>query len=182
MWTWVLGSRYFFARPKSMMDTWQPSARLISTQKQRSSFTGVSRLQPSLRCVEIFEKCIYALDFTHDHCHALVHASALTVGRTWLARLPRPIRKLSGLMSLWMKLFECTNSILDICSNFTNRILNQAPSVMPQIAAVQPPPPPPPRRPGALPVSPHLRKQERSTSPRSVLSCCREICTHQLIS
>ena len=30
---------------------------------------------------------------------------------TWLAFLPRPMRKLSGLISLWIKLFECTNSI-----------------------------------------------------------------------
>ncbi len=33
---------------------------------------------------------------------------------TWFARLPRPIKKLSGLMSRWMKLFECTYSIRDI--------------------------------------------------------------------
>ena len=38
---------------------------------------------------------------THTHTHT----------GTWLAFLPRPMRKLSGLISLWMKLFECTNSI-----------------------------------------------------------------------
>ena len=32
---------------------------------------------------------------------------------TWLARLPRPMRKLSGLMSRWMNDLECTYSILD---------------------------------------------------------------------
>ena len=35
----------------------------------------------------------------------------------WLARFPRPIRKLSGLMSRWMKLLLCTNSIREICSH-----------------------------------------------------------------
>ena len=35
--------------------------------------------------------------------------------QTWLARLPSPIRKLSGLISLWRKLFECTYSTLLIC-------------------------------------------------------------------
>lgn len=56
MWMWVLGSRYFFASPKSMM-------------------------------------------------------------LTWFARLPKPIRKLSGLISRWMKLFVWTYSIRDICKH-----------------------------------------------------------------
>jgi len=34
---------------------------------------------------------------------------------TWLDRLPRPMRKLSGLTSLWIKLLECTYSTLLIC-------------------------------------------------------------------
>jgi hypothetical protein len=60
MWMWVLGSRYFFASPKSMM-------------------------------------------------------------LTWFARLPKPIRKLSGLISRWMKLFVWTYSIRDICKHSEHR-------------------------------------------------------------
>lgn len=33
---------------------------------------------------------------------------------TWLPLLPMPIKKLSGLMSRWMKLRECTYSIREI--------------------------------------------------------------------
>lgn len=60
MWMWVLGSRYFFASPKSMM-------------------------------------------------------------LTWFARLPKPMRKLSGLISRWMKLFVWTYSIRDICKHTKHR-------------------------------------------------------------
>lgn len=38
-----------------------------------------------------------------------------TKSPTWLARLPRPIRKLSGLISRCRKYLECTNSTLLIC-------------------------------------------------------------------
>lgn len=37
------------------------------------------------------------------------------ISRTWLAFFPSPMRKLSGLMSLWMKLRACTNSTRDNC-------------------------------------------------------------------
>ena len=50
-----------------------------------------------------------ALDMSasHKRCRAALH--------TWLARLPSPIKKLSGLMSLWMKDLLWTYSILEIC-------------------------------------------------------------------
>ena len=38
-------------------------------------------------------------------------ASPKSMMFTWFARLPRPIRKLSGLMSRWMKLLLCTYSM-----------------------------------------------------------------------
>ena len=43
--------------------------------------------------------------------HTNTHTNTHTHTGTWLAFLPRPMRKLSGLISLWIKLFECTNSI-----------------------------------------------------------------------
>lgn len=36
--------------------------------------------------------------------------------RTWLARRPSPMRKLSGLMSRWMKLLLCMYSMRDSCT------------------------------------------------------------------
>lgn len=41
---------------------------------------------------------------------------------TWLAFLPRPMRKLSGLMSRWMKLRECTYSMRAICTASHTRL------------------------------------------------------------
>jgi len=82
MWRCVLGSRYFLARPKSMM-------------------------------------------------------------YTWFARLPRPIKKLSGLMSRWMKLFECTYSIRDICTAARLVLVSQCIPPEPSMvaAAIQAPTP-----------------------------------------
>ena len=49
-----------------------------------------------------------------------VHITHWIKCNTWFARLPSPIRKLSGLMSLWRKLFECTYSTLLICKRYGN--------------------------------------------------------------
>lgn len=53
------------------------------------------------------------------HCHsnkAIRNFNASTPS-TWFAFRPRPIRKLSGLMSLCKYPLECMNSILVICTD-----------------------------------------------------------------
>ena len=48
--------------------------------------------------------------------------SSLNRSITWFVRLPSPMRKLSGFMSRWIKLFECTYSIREICGAGQQRV------------------------------------------------------------
>lgn len=63
-----------------------------------------------------YDKQQHCLFFSRFYRYFLAKPKSITL--TWFPRLPKPIKKLSGLISRWMKFFEWMNSMRRSCNEW----------------------------------------------------------------